>query len=122
MEWQSHSPGYLKPLVGKSPNNIHSTQAFVKQANKVSLQPGECLSSHDITALFTSVPADPALDIIKGLLEQDCILMETTVLPVKDVILLLGFCLHNTYFSFQGQFIQASGESGHGVPSQPHNG
>ena len=31
---------------------------------------------------------------------------ERTVLPVKDIILLLGFCLHTTYFSFQGQFYE----------------
>ena len=61
----------LKPLVGKCPHHIHSTQSFVEQAKKVTLQPGECLSSYDVTALFTSVPVDPALDIIKGLLEQD---------------------------------------------------
>ena len=26
------------------------------------------------------------------------------MLPVKDIIILLEFCLKNTYFSFQGQF------------------
>ena len=55
----------LKPLVGKSSHHIHSTQDFVEQANKVALMPGECLSSYDVTALFTSVPVDPALGIIK---------------------------------------------------------
>ena len=94
----------LKPLVGKSPHYIRSTQDFVKQANKVTLQSGKCLSLCDVSALFTSVPMDLALDIIKGLLEQDNTLKERTVLPVKDIILLLGFCLHNTYFSFQGKF------------------
>ena len=34
------------------------------------------------------------------------ILKEGAVLLVKDIILLLGFCLHNTYFSFQGQFYE----------------
>ena len=96
----------LKPLVGKSPHHIHSTQSFVEQANKVTLQLGECLSSYCVIALFTSVPVVPALDIIKGLLEQDNNLKERTVLPVKNIIPLLGFCLHNTYFSFQGQFYE----------------
>ena len=60
----------LKPLAGKSPHKTHSTQDFVKQANKVTLMPGECLSSYDVTALFTSVPVDPELGIIKDLLEK----------------------------------------------------
>ena len=60
----------LKPLVGRSPHHIHSTQDFVEQANKVTLLPGECLSSYDVTALFTSVSVEPAWGIIKDLLEK----------------------------------------------------
>ena len=32
---------------------------------------GECLSSYDVTSLFTSVPIDLALNIIKDLLEKE---------------------------------------------------
>ena len=35
------------------------------------LLPGVCLTSYDVTALFTSVPIHPALKIIKDLLEKD---------------------------------------------------
>ena len=61
----------LKPLVGKSLHHIQSTKDFVDKVSKVTLQQGECLWSYDVTALFTSVPVDPALNIIKDLLEQD---------------------------------------------------
>ena len=60
--------------------------------------PGECLSSYDVTALFTAIPVDPALGIIKDLLEKDSTLKERTVLPVKDIILLLEFCLKTLTF------------------------
>ena len=60
----------LKPLVGKSPYYVHSTKDFVEQANKVTLMPGECLSSCDVTAPCTSVPVDAALGIIEHLLER----------------------------------------------------
>ena len=50
----------LKPLVVKSPNHINSTQDFVGQVRHITLAPGECLSSYDVSALFTSVPVDPA--------------------------------------------------------------
>ena len=106
----------LKPVVDKSPHHIHSTQDSVEQAKKVILQPGECLSSYNVTALFTSVPAEPPLCIIKDLLEQDNMLKERTVLLVTDIILLLGFCLHNTYFSFQGQFYEQVEGAGMGSP------
>ena len=83
----------LKPLVGKSPHHINSTQDFVEQVRHITLAPGECLSSYDVSALFTLVPIDPALKIIKDLLEKDPTLKDRTVIGVNDIILLLEFCL-----------------------------
>ena len=118
MEWLRYSPGYLNPWLVSPPPHSY-TQDFVKLANKLTLQPGECLSSYDVTALFTSVPVDPALGIIKGLLEEDRTLKERTVLPVKDIILLLGFCLDNRYFSFMGQFYEQVEGANMGSPVSP---
>ena len=90
----------LKPFVGKSPHHINNTHDFVEQAKHITLEPGECISSYDVSALFTSVPVDPALNIIKDLLEKDHTLQVRTVMEVSDITLLLEFCLKNTYFSF----------------------
>ena len=67
----------LKPLVGKSPHHINSTQDFIEQVKHITLAPGECLSSYDVAALFTSVPIDPALKIIKDLLVKDSTLKDS---------------------------------------------
>ena len=96
----------LKPLVGKSLYHINSTQDIVEQVRHITLVPGECLSSYDVSALFTSVPIEPALNIIKDLLEKDHTLKDKTVMSVNDIILLLEFCLKNTYFSFKDQFFE----------------
>ena len=96
----------LKPLVGKSPCHNQSTGDFVSKANSLTLQPGECLTSYHVTSLFTSVPIDPALNIIKDLLEKDEKLNDRTVLSVQNITELLGFCLHNTYFFFQNKFYE----------------
>ena len=61
----------LKPLVSKSPHHINSTQNLVEQVKHITLVPGECLSSYDVSALFASVPIDPALKIMKDLLVKD---------------------------------------------------
>ena len=109
----------LKPLVGRSPYNIHNTQDFVEQTIKVTFLHGEYLSSFDVTALFTSVPMEPVLGIIKDLWEEDSTHKEITVLPVKDIILLLELCLYNTYFSFQGQFYEQVEGAAMGSPVHP---
>ena len=90
----------------KSSHHINSTQDFVEQVKHITLAPGECFSSYDVSALFTSVPVDAALRIIKDLLEKYPTLNDRTVLPVEDIILLLEFCLKNMYFSFQDQFYE----------------
>ena len=109
----------LKPLVGQSPHHINSTQDFVEQAKHFKLESEECLSSYDVSALFTSVPIDPALNIIKDLLVKDNTLKERTVMDVEDIILLLEFCLKNTYFSFQGQFYEQVEGAAMGSPVSP---
>ena len=50
------------------------------------------------------MPVDPALNIINDLLGQDTTLHNRTVFSVQNILELLGFCLHNTYFSFQNKF------------------
>ena len=106
------------PLVGKSPHHINSTQDFVEQAKQFKLDPGECLSSYDVSALFTSVPIDPGLNVIKDLLDKETP-KERTVMEVGDIILLLEFCLKNTYFSFQGQFYEQVEGAAMGSPVSP---
>ena len=72
-----------------------------------------------MTALLISVLVDPALNIIKGLLEHDTSLCEGTVLLVQNIIELLGFCIHNTHFSFQGQFHEQVEGAVMGSPVSP---
>ena len=90
----------IKPLVGKFPHHISSTHVFVEQVKHINWALRECLSSYDVSCMFTSVPVDPCLKVIKDLLEKDRTLKERTVLPVEDIILLLEFCLKNMSFSF----------------------
>ena len=59
--------------------------------------------SYDVSALFTSIPIDPAIKIIKKHLDEDQDLSKRTSMTVNHIICLLEFCLRNTYFSFQGR-------------------
>ena len=91
----------------------------MEQVRHITLVPGECLSSYDVSALFTSVPIDPALKIIKDLLVKDLTLKDRAVIGVDDIILLLEFCLKNTYFSFQDQFFEQVGDAAMGSAVSP---
>ena len=81
----------IRPLVGKPLHHVQSAKDFVSKVSKVTLLPGECLCSYDVSALFTSVTIDPPLNIIKKVLEKDTSLQDRTVLSVKNIIELLGF-------------------------------
>ena len=72
-----------------------------------------------MSALFTSVPIDPALNIIQDLLEKDHTVKERPVMEVSDIILLLEFCLKSTYFSFQDQFYEQVEDAAMGSPVSP---
>ena len=46
----------LKPLLGKSPYNVHKARDFVQQMKNIQPQQNECIISYDAKGLFTSVP------------------------------------------------------------------
>ena len=96
----------LKPLVGKSPCHIQNSQDFIQQIQGIQLQPKQCMVSLDVKALFTSVPIEPAITIIKKLLEEDQSLQQRTTMAVNDIICLPEFCLKSTYFPYKGQHFE----------------
>ena len=61
----------LNPLAGKSPYNVQNTKDFVQQLKNINLQPQKCIISYDVKALFTSLPIESAIKIIKQHLEGD---------------------------------------------------
>ena len=95
----------LKPLVGRSPYHVHNNQDLIEDLRSLKLGKDECLMSFDIKALFTSVPIQPAINVIQTLLEEDQDLKQRTSMSVSHIISLLEFCLGSTYFYFQGKVL-----------------
>ena len=52
-------------------------------------------------------------------MEKDEKLNDRTVLSVQNILELLGFCLHNTYFSFQNRFYEQVEGEPMGSPVSP---
>ena len=88
----------LRPLVGNSLHHIKNTGYFVQQMKGTTLQANECITSYDVSALFTSVCIDPAINIITKKLELDQEFQTRTSMKVEQVISLLEFCMKTTYF------------------------
>ena len=75
--------------------------------------------SFDVESLFTSVPVEPSIQIIKKLLEDDKSLHLRTKMTVNQISCLLDFCLKTTYFIFQGKFFEQVKGAAMGSPISP---
>ena len=93
----------LKPPVGRSQHHVQNTQDFIQQIKGTHLQPDQCIMSYDVKSLFTSVPIQPAINIIKKLLDEDEELQQRTSMTLSNITCLLEFCLKSTYLTFQGK-------------------
>ena len=109
----------LRPLVGKYPHHIKNTGDFVQQVRGITLKPTECITSYDVSALFTSVPIESAITITRKKLEMDQELHLRTTMKVEHVTSLLEFCLKTTYFQFQGRFYEQLHGAAMGSPISP---
>ena len=96
-----YGEGGLKPLVGKSPHHIQNNQDFMEHLKGIKLGPDEVMMSYDVRAHFTSVPIQPALDVIEKLLKEDTGLQSRISMSTKHIMDLLEFCLRSTYFTFR---------------------
>ena len=107
----------LKPLVGRSPYHVHNNQDLLEDLRSLKLEKDECLMSFDVKALFTSVPIQPAIQVIKKMLEVDQELKQRTSMSVDHIVSLLEFCLRSTYFTFKGRFYEQQEGAAMGSPS-----
>ena len=106
-------------MVGRSPYHVQNTRDFIQQIEVIQLQPDQCMVSFDVKALFTSVPIQPAINIIKKLLEEDQSFQQKTTMSVNNITCLLEFCLKSTYFNYQGKYYEQLEEAAIGSPISP---
>ena len=60
----------IKPLMGCSQHHVNNSKQYADEMKEIKLEEEECITSYDVTALFTSIPVPSALDIIKKKLEH----------------------------------------------------
>ncbi len=109
----------IGPLAGKTKYHLKNSVDLVSKMKDLTLDKEEILVSYDVSALFTSVPVDESIQVIKELLESDNTLCQRTTLSTAQVIELLTFCLKTTYFVFNGEFYQQKEGAAMGSPVSP---
>ncbi len=92
---------------------------FSELINQRQVRNNELMVSFDVSSLFTNVPVEEALDIVKDRLETDHSIHDRTNLSITSLIDLLNMCLKSTYFLYNNKFYQQSQGAAMGSPLSP---
>ena len=109
----------IGPLVGKTEHHIKNSTDFVQKIKDLEVPPSQKLVSFDVSALFTSIPTDEAVRVIRQRLEQDNSWQDRTNLNVDQLTQLLELCLNTTYFMYSGDFYKQNKGTAMGFPMSP---
>ena len=86
MLFESH---VTAPLVGHTDSFVKDSAHFVQILEGLKMSNNSLMVSFDIKSLFTNVPVDEALQVIRIGLEDDDLLVSRTMLSVDSIIELL---------------------------------
>ena len=121
----------LKVYIGHSSSFVKDSKDLMDKLQSIKLQDNEELVSFDVSALFTSIPVNQALDVINQLIIQHQTDMDFKYkfgkawyevadhLDREDVMALLKVVLNNCVFSFQGKFYKQLHGAAMGSPCSP---
>ena len=107
----------LKPYGKLKQQHTHSSKSFFAFICQQNIERDEIMVSFDVTSLYTTIPIDQALLIIRDLLEHDEKFADRTLLsPPRQILDLLDILLRTTYFKFNGDFYQQTDGAAMGGP------
>lgn len=109
----------LNPLSGKTDSFINNTPHFLEKLQDAHINTQHLMVSFDVVSLFTNVPVDKTLHIIKQRLENDGTLHNRTTLSVNTIMELLTLCIKTTYFQLNNNFFQQDFGIAMGSPLSP---
>jgi len=96
----------LAPLVGKTSSYIKDSNQFVNFIKNTTVDPEDKLVSFDVVQLFTKIPLDEAIQVVKEVADP-------------QTAKLAEICLRSTFFSFQGEIFEQTSGVAMGSPLSP---
>ena len=109
----------MSKIVGKTEHHVKNSRDLAAELEDLIIGEDEMLNSHDVVSLFTNVPVDKALEVIKQRLHEDQSWRAVTHLKIENVVELLHFTLTTTYFRFRGQLYRQKFGAVMGSPVSP---
>jgi hypothetical protein len=85
---------------------MKKSQHFIKSIQDINLQNEDYLLSFGVVRLFTNVPVEEALQVMRNRLNVYPSFPASSPLQVENVMELLDICLTTTYFQFDDRFSQ----------------
>ena len=79
----------------------------------------ETITSYDVSALFTCIPPEGAVEVVKEFLLGDQTLSDRTKFSPEQICSLLELCLNSTYFAYNGKFYKQIHGCAMGSPVSP---
>jgi hypothetical protein len=77
---------------------MKNSEQFIKLVQDVNLKNEDFLVSFDVVGVFTNVPVEEVLQVIRNRLGTDPSFPEQSPLQLEDVMELLDICLATMYF------------------------
>ncbi len=93
----------LTKIFRNDENSIKDSNSFAKFIKNFEIFDDEIMVSLDIVNLFTNIPIDYTLNLIKDKLNECEMLRDITNLSINEILLLLRFCMKNTIFKFNNK-------------------
>ena len=99
-----HISDILKPYATHNGQHCKNSKEFSKFILNKTIEDDEEMVSFDVTSLYTNVPINDSISIIKEHLENDASLNKRTSLSATHIVDLLELLLSKTSFTFENSF------------------
>jgi hypothetical protein len=109
----------LKPLAGNSEATVKNSDHFIQLLKPIELQDQDILVSFDVVSLFTNVPIEESLQIIKSKLDTYLEKIQHFNLKIEVIMELLEVCMRTTYFQVDDKFYEQKEGMAMGSPLSP---
>ena len=106
-------------MVGHYGYTFRNSTAFVDKLQEVQTTPQDHMVSFDVKNLFTQVPIDEALRVVREKVTSNQTLTKRTSIPAPQLVELVELCLRSSFFEFQDSFYEQVDGTAMGSPLSP---